>query len=387
MKNNFNSNTLSSEKRVIQSIGSEVDKKKLENFFLKNLSIFEEILKKYPDQYGSEFLNYLKDNKEFNFPINKHVELYINKHLNDLEKIFKYAVFRYKFHKCGKEKINLGYPPYLLVEPVSTCNLRCPFCFQSDKSFTKKPYMGVMDFELYKKIIDEADELGVGAVTIASRGEPTLHKKLDKMIEYVANKKNIFEFKLNSNATFLSEKICHAIFKNNVNQVVISGDHYVKEHYERLRLNSNFEDVVKRVDMLFNIRKEFYPDSTTEIRISGIDNERTLDREKFRDFWIKRSDHVTASYPLERWNTYENKEDPKINDPCEFLWDRMYIWFDGKVNPCDADYKSYLSYGNFKEKTIKEIWNGEIIKKLREEHFENKRNKVNPCNKCGVTFC
>ena len=35
---------------------------------------------------------------------------------------------------------------YLLVEPVSTCNLRCPFCFQSDKSFTKKPYMGVMDF-------------------------------------------------------------------------------------------------------------------------------------------------------------------------------------------------------------------------------------------------
>ena len=36
--------------------------------------------------------------------------------------------------------------------------------------------MGVMDFELYKKIIDEADELGVGAVTIASRGEPTLHK-------------------------------------------------------------------------------------------------------------------------------------------------------------------------------------------------------------------
>ena len=65
---------------------------------------------------------------------------------------------------------------------------------------------------------------------------------------------------------------------------MISGDHYVKEHYERLRLNSNFEDVVKRVDMLFNIRKEFYPESTTEIRISGIDNERTLDRENLEIF-------------------------------------------------------------------------------------------------------
>ena len=40
MKNNFNSNTLSSEKRIIQSIGSEVDREKLENFFFKNLSIF-----------------------------------------------------------------------------------------------------------------------------------------------------------------------------------------------------------------------------------------------------------------------------------------------------------------------------------------------------------
>ena len=28
---------------------------------------------------------------------------------------------------------------YLLIEPVSTCNLRCPFCFQTDKTFTKKP--------------------------------------------------------------------------------------------------------------------------------------------------------------------------------------------------------------------------------------------------------
>ena len=64
----------------------------------------------------------------------------------------------------------------------------------------------------------------------------------------------------------------------------------------------------------------------------------------------------------------------------------MYIWFDGKVNPCDADYKSYLSYGNFNDKSIKEIWNSEIITKLRLDHLDKKRNKVTPCNKCGITF-
>ena len=31
----------------------------------------------------------------------------------------------------------------------------------------------------------------------------------------------------------------------------------------------------------------------------------------------------------------------------------MYVWFDGKVNPCDNDYKSYLSFGNAKDFNLK----------------------------------
>ena len=69
-------------------------------------------------------------------------------------------------------------------------------------------------FKLFKKIVDEADEIGVGAITIASRGEPTLHKQFPEMMNHLGNKKNIFEIKVNTNGTFLSEKICHSIFKN-----------------------------------------------------------------------------------------------------------------------------------------------------------------------------
>ena len=34
----------------------------------------------------------------------------------------------------------------------------------------------------------------------------------------------------------------------------------------------------------------------------------------------------------------------------------MYVWFDGKCNPCDADYKSYLSYGDVSKNSIKEVF-------------------------------
>ena len=245
--------------------------------------------------------------------------------------------------------------------------------------------MGVIDFEFFKKIVDQADKLETGAITIASRGEPTMHKKFIQMLEYMNKKENIFEIKSNTNGTYLTEEMCHAILKNNVTQIVISSDHYIKENYERLRLGSNFEKVVKNVDMLFNIRKKYYPESITEIRISGIDNERNLDRKKFKDFWIKRSDHVSAAYPLERWDTYKNKT-IDIKNPCENLWDRMYVWFDGKVNPCDADYKSYLSYGNANDYNLKELWNNKIISNIRNSHSNNNRGKLNPCDRCGVSY-
>jgi len=369
-----------------ESIGENTNVDQVNKIYLSIIEIFNKFVEESNDIYAERLLKQLKNKKKFDFPINKPMEMFIVKNQKNIKKIIKYIIFRYKFYIAGKDKINLGYPPYLLIEPVSTCNLRCPFCFQTDKSFTKKPFMGVIDFDFFKKIIDQADELETGAITIASRGEPTMHKQYIEMLEYINQKENIFEIKTNTNGTYLTEKMCHAIFKNNVTQIVISSDHYIKKDYERLRLGSNFEKVVKNVDMLFNIRKKFYPDSFTEIRISGIDNERNLDREKFKNFWIKRCDHVTASFPLERWNTYENEVLPNIKDPCENLWDRMYVWFDGKVNPCDADYKSYLSYGSAKEYDLKELWNNKAISKTREQHVKKNRNEINPCDRCGVTF-
>ena len=59
-----------------------------------------------------------------------------------------------------------------------------PMCFQTDKSFTSKEYMGKMNFNFFKSIIDEAVNLGIGSITKASRGEPTLHPELINMLNY-----------------------------------------------------------------------------------------------------------------------------------------------------------------------------------------------------------
>ena len=184
------------------SIGENINQREIEEYLYKNLND----VKIKNDKYSNEILNSLKKDKKLNFILNKHEEIFCNSNKN-AEFLIKYLAFRYKFRLVGKEKIVFDYPIYLLIEPVSACNLRCPFCFQADSTFTKKPYMGVMKWKLFTKVVDEADKIGVGAITFASRGEPTMHKKLGDMMKYVSRQKNIYEFKLHTNATFLDTEL------------------------------------------------------------------------------------------------------------------------------------------------------------------------------------
>ena len=84
-----------------------------------------------------------------------------------------------------------------------------------------------------------------------------------------------------------------------------------------------------------------------------------------------------------RWDTYHNPKDIAGQSPCNYLWERMYIWYDGKVNPCDADYKSKLSYGNVNNNSIKEVWNSNEYNNFKETHLKGLRNSLIPCDRCG----
>jgi len=338
------------------------------------------------EPFAQEIINSVKVNKKLNFPISNH-EVFYALHIKKPGKMLKYLTFRFKFYLASSQRVVFDAPPYLLIEPVSACNLRCPMCFQIDKTFTRKPFMGTMKWALFKRLIDEADKLNIGAITLASRGEPMMHPKFCEMLSYIQSKKNIFELKINTNATFLTEKISHSIFKSNVSQAIISADHYEKEAYEKLREGADYDKIISNVEMFYKIREKYYPESITEIRVSGVDYYKNLNRGKFTEFWLQYSDNVSATFPVERWDTYNNEPHENINSPCSFLWDRMYVWFDGVCNPCDEDYKSYLSYGNVKESTIKKVWNSKALFDIREKHLNNNRNSITPCDRCGIDFC
>ena len=154
----------------------------------KIFQIISEIIKKSEKKFDPEFIE-LVENTEKAKNFFTYIELFKISKQEDIKRSINYLYFRYIFNLASNEKKEFNFPPYLLIEPNAACNLKCPMCFQIDKTFTRKPFMGIMKWDLFKKIVDEANEIGVGAITLASRGEPLMHPKISEMLYYISEKK------------------------------------------------------------------------------------------------------------------------------------------------------------------------------------------------------
>lgn len=299
---------------------------------------------------------------------------------NGAERLVDYVCYRYKFKNYPRLKKLESFPLHLLIEPTSICNLRCVMCFQSDPSFRTKEYWGNMDFEFFKNLIDQAMENNCHALTLASRGEPTLHKRFGDMLNYCKNK--FFELKINTNAVTLSEELSYQILDAGVDIVVFSIDSHYEEEYQAIRVGAKFETVLNNIKRFAEIRESKDEYKKTSTRISGV-YLGTQSKKDFLDFWGKIVDTVAFVNAFPRWDTYHNYP---INSarPCDILWERMYVWFDGTCNPCDFDYKSKLAVGNAKKTPLKETWLGETYNKYRNLHLRGERSSLFPCNLCNI---
>jgi radical SAM protein with 4Fe4S-binding SPASM domain len=296
----------------------------------------------------------------------------------------RYLIYRYKYNKYPELKIVDDFPPCIQIEPSSICNYRCVMCYQIDKSFSNKStgYMGYMDLDIYKNIIDQI-EGKVEAVTLASRGEPLLNKNFIKMLEYSSGK--FLGFKINTNASLLTEKLSHTILSNlEIGTLVFSIDAADKKLYEKIRVNGDFDKVLRNISMFKEIKEKYYKDSNIVTRVSGVKINEDQDIEEMENVWLNYVDQTGFTKYTPWQSSYENNIND-INSPCTELWRRMFVWQDGIVNPCDYDYKSTLSVGKVPETPISNLWNSNKYKELRESHSKLERSKKSPCNKCPMT--
>lgn len=303
-------------------------------------------------------------------------------HNLDDDELKRYLRYRYMYDVYPINKIVSEYPPLVQIEPASICNYRCVFCYQIDHRLTDKNngHMGIMDLQLFKLLVDEL-EGKVEAISLASRGEPTINKILPEMLSYMQGK--FLAIKLNTNASFLDDSMSRAILDADIQTLVFSIDAAEEPLYSALRVGGSLDKIVKNVERFHELKNKHYSDSRLITRVSGVYYQDEQKIEDMEAYWKDLVDQVV----FVDYNPWGNVYDADVNgviQPCSDLWRRLFVWWDGRVNPCDVDYLSTLSDERFPDWSITEIWRGETFESLRKNHLKSKRQGLKPCAGCAL---
>lgn len=293
--------------------------------------------------------------------------------------VLSHLVDRLKWHYCPRFFITPSFPTHLEVEASSACQMRCPMCKSTEMVRQGIMKAGIMDFDLYKKIIDQAVRGGVYSIKLSWRGEPLLNPRLPEMVSY-AKSKGIKDVAFLTNGERLNPEITRKLVDAGLDWLSVSFDG-MGEVYESIRMPAKFEETLEKVRNIRRYRDERGSDKPL-IRIQSVHSAIRDQETEFMQLWEGVADRVNIIADQKRSiEEKDYKHDPSF--VCPSPWQRMCITWDGLATQCYSDYMEQGVLGDVNRQTLKEIWKGEAYRDLRDKMKNGKRLATKPCRTCS----
>jgi len=281
------------------------------------------------------------------------------------------------------------------LETSNVCNLNCKYCFR-DVYGTKEALKSELSLAERLRLIKEAKELGCETIKITGAGEPFADAGVWDMINY-ANKLGMWVMIFTNGALLNKEKIAE-LYKMNVSLIVkcnsldekkedemVGRQGYAKKRNEVLQMlmdagfNKSKPTRLGRDLVITNINKEEVYESLKWCRKNNI-------FPLFRPLMP-----IGAAINVKEWEISKDElkqmyETARETDKKEFgieynltlpymggVWCRqlhyaIYVNILGEAFPCTGSKKLL---GNFKQQTLREIWEGGEAKKIRNTPYES----------------
>jgi len=310
------------------------------------------------------------------------------------------------------------YPEYIEMEMTQwICPLSCIMC---EKTYDKREKPMHLKFKDFKYAMDQFPNLkwaGNNAL-----GDPFTNPDCWKIWKYLDDKDVVQELYLTG---FLlnPEDMENFVKMNGFIWAKFSFDASTKKTYEKIRVGSDFDKVVRNIKAL-DYYKRIYGKHYPEIHFHYLVMKQNIDETiQFIDFvkslgircngitfsrllhWFKEIDDVYTEIPqslcdevVKHGNdvgipVYFNA-DVRSNTPAKdcMAWSMPYIFPDGTVIPCccqneqcDRTWQRQTSLGNIFKTPFREIWYGEDYTRLRNKLAEGKPKEAHPvCQRCNI---
>jgi len=313
-------------------------------------------------------------------------------------------VFRHTHETPLHTMLPLPLPETIHIDPSNLCNFRCVFCPTADKELLASVHrpQGMMDFDLFTKIIDElksmTDRQGrrLSLLHLYKDGEPLIHRRFPEMAAY-AKRADVAELvSTTSNGALLTEELSIKLIESGLDQIRFSIIHVNADGYRRLtRTFSDYERVRANIAFLHGEKKR----RKSRLHVLVKTNDSGLSEEekgRFVKDFTPLADMLTID-TLMGWSLSEVKDftlgvavatgmdsvSPlRERRVCPEPFARLAVNFDGQVSVCCVDWSYGTIVGDLRTETLAEVWNGEKLREFRLTHLEGRREAIPACAHC-----
>lgn len=316
--------------------------------------------------------------------------------------------------------IRKGLPEIISLNNSNICNLKCTICYQYTVRGNYR-----LPIDHVRKICAEAFPT-TKKVILTTSGEPMI-SNFEEIIEECKKYQVLVDMYTNG-CFFTREKYDFA--KDLFDVIHVSFDSHIKEIYEKIRINSNFEKVVQNIQQVLELRKkegkdfllgfcavlmksniEHLPDYVRFVQGLGADGI-VIQRLYFTSKKLKEEDIFLNMTPEEREkpireaqrvarelnfnlmlgdvgyenvfagsSSIRNKRPPLIEKPiCWFVAQQTGVTPTGEIYPCCLP--TTMVMGDTFRHSIKEIWNSKRYQTLRAQLYSGKLNFY--CRHCRL---
>jgi len=301
----------------------------------------------------------------------------------------RFRLYRRDFHKSLNYDENNFLPDFPItvsMELVNRCNLSCIMCYtinhEEKKTTLKRPTIA--------RVLSECEARGLPALVVGLGAEPLLYKGAREVLS-TARDAGVMDIFLGTNGVLLTEQMSTFLVERRIARLEVSLDAATPETYHKIRGKNQLDLIEENLHKFLEVRKRMGA-RLPVLRLCFCVQEANLhEREAFLKKWEKHADYIdfqklfdfTPIDELRATGTVSGVEELVVEDThCAYPFNSLHIWSNGNVTPCCTFFAKNddLVVGNVQEQTLKDIWEGEPIKEIRQQLMSGELNPT--CRVC-----
>ena len=269
-------------------------------------------------------------------------------------------------------------PSQVAMEVTNHCNLACTICPHSAMTRPR----GLMPYEQFRRYVDQVAR-HADFMYLYGIGESLIHPDLDRMIDY-AGGAGIYTY-LSTNAMLMDEAWSRRLLGSRLQSITFAFDGHTKQQYERIRVKGRFETVIQNIKTFCRLKRQLGSRMHVVIQIV-LTAEADGDPAEFSGLFtpeeLRQVSQIRVKPFYDSFPERQDRGGPRRK--CFFPWNFLFVYQDGRVGLCCADYDGDVILGDLRRQSCRQIWNSPRVREIRRACHRRQWESLPLCRACSL---